>query len=136
MSSTPSITVAAPPTTYSAASQILAMMAALSGVVTDYNQGSQARTASESIGAVVEQQGIWAQAEAYQALIYSALSLFNILPVPATAASGVVTFSALSPVAQNVPIPAGTLVQTNGGIQFATTIAVVLAAGNSNISVN
>lgn len=133
---TPSITVAAPPTTAAAASQILAAMAALSGVLTDYNPGSQVRTNAEAVGSVIEQQGIWAQTEAYQALVYSALSLFQITSTAATPGSGAVTFNASSPVTQNIPIPAGTLVQTNGGTQFATTTAAILASGSTTVSVN
>lgn len=134
------ITVAAPPTTPDVASQILATMAVLSGVITDYNPGSQARTIAESVGAVVEQQGIWAQAQAYQALIYAALSLFKIAPGVAVAATGTVTFSTSRTApypgaSQNVPLPAGTIVQTNGGIQFQTTTPVILSAGVGSIDV-
>lgn len=138
--SDPTITVAAPPTTAGAASQLLALMAALSGTLTDYNTGSQIRTQSEAIGSVVEQQGIWAQAEAFQALVYSAMSLFGITAGQAVAASGVVTFSTSSagtppPATQNVSIPAGTIVQTTGGIQFQTTTAATLSAGLGSINI-
>ena len=133
------ISIAAPPSTATAASQILASMAALNGTPTDYNAGSQIRTMSESIGSVIEQQGIWSEAIAYQSLIYGALYLFGITPNLATAASGTVTFqtsvSGVMPNAsQNVPIPAGTIVQTNGGTQFQTTTAVVLIAGTTSIN--
>ena len=131
--SAPAIAVAAPPSTAAVASQILALMAAESGVLTDYNPGSQIRTESEAIGSVVEQQGIWAQAQAFQALVYGAFSLFGDTPDLAVAASGTVTFSSSAPVSQNVSIPAGTIAQTAGGIQVATTVAGILAAGNSSI---
>jgi hypothetical protein len=113
-------------------------MAALSGVLTDYNAGSQIRTQSEAIGSVVEQQGIWAQAEAFQALVYSAMSLFGITAGQAVAASGTVTFSTSStgtppPATQNVSIPAGTIVQTTGGVQFQTTTAATLSSGLGSI---
>jgi hypothetical protein len=135
------ITVAAPPSTAAAASQILATMAALSGVLTDYNPGSQARTMSEATGSVVEEQGIWAQAQAVQALVYSALSLFNISQGSSTYSVGTVTFSTSNggsppPSSINVPIPVGTIVQTNGGVQFATTTAATLVAGASSINVS
>lgn len=134
------ITVAAPPTTPGVAAQILAAMAALTGVLTDYNSGSQIRTMAEAQGSVNEEQGIWAQAQAFQALVYGALSLFGITPGTATAATGIVTFATSaggSPPAasQNVPIPAGTIVQTNGGIQYATITPAVLVAGASSINI-
>lgn len=138
-SGSPTITVAAPPTTAGVASQILASMAALSGILTDYNSGSQIRTIAESVGATVEEQGIWAQALAYQALTYSALSLFGIMPGQPVPASGVVTFmtsvSGSVPASVDVPIPAGTLVATNGGVQFQTSTAVTLSAGLSSIDI-
>ena len=134
------ITVAAPPTTPSVAAQILATMAALSGVLTDYNSGSQIRTMSEAQGSVNEEQGIWAQAQAFQALVYGALSLFGIEPGTATPATGTVSFQTaqsgtLPPASQTVPIPAGTIVQTNGGIQYATVVAASLVSGATQINV-
>lgn len=134
------ITVAAPVTTPATAAQILAAMAVLSGVLTDYNSGSQIRTMAEAQGSVNEMQGIWAQAQAFQALIYGALSLFNIQPGQAVAATGIVSFQTaqsgtLPPASQSVPIPAGTIVQTNGGIQYVTTVAAVLIAGATSINV-
>lgn len=132
------ITLASPPSTASAASQILALMASESGVTTDYNIGSQIRTLAESIGSVIEQQGVWGQALAFQALTYGALSLFGITPGVAVSASGTVTFQTGSggsppPASQNVSIPAGTIVQTNGGVQFQTTALVTLGAGSSSV---
>lgn len=134
------ITVAAPPSTDEVVAQMLSMMAALTGVITDYNQGSQIRTMATSVGSVTEQQGIWAQAQAYQALIYSALSLFGIQPGVAVPASGVVTFSTSVsgsvPASQTVTIPAGTIVQTAGGVQFQTTSLVTLVSGATSINAN
>ena len=133
-------TVVAPPSTQAVASQLLASMAALSGVMTDYNNGSQIRTLAESIGGVGEQQSIWTQALAFQALAYGAMAVFNINPYPAFSAVGQVTFSTAAsgtPPAstQNVNIPVGTVVQTAGGIQFATTSAAVLTIGSTAVTV-
>ncbi len=135
-----SLTVAAPPTANETAANMLATMAALSGVVTDYNPGSQVRTWAESIGAVTEMQGVAAEAQAIQALAYSAISAFGITPEGAVAAVGTVTFltgtGGSPPLAtQAVAIPAGTLVATNGGVQFQTTADAVLAINTSSISV-
>lgn len=135
------ITVASPPSTNDVTQQVLAMMAALSGVLTDYNAGSQVRTLSESFGAVVEQQGIGAQTLVLQAIAYSALSLFGISEAGAVPAQGSVTFSTGTggsppPATQSVDIPLGTLVATAGGVQFATTADATLQSGGTSVTVN
>lgn len=133
------ITVASPPTTIDVASAALSSMAALNGIVTDYNEGSQIRTITESVGAVVEREGVAAQATALQALGYSALSAFNIVPAVAVPAIGTVTFataaSGAPPAPQAVNIPQNTLVQTAGGIQFAVTQNTTLNQGSTGVSV-
>lgn len=135
------LTVAAPPTVTDVTSQTLASMAALSGVVTDYNEGSQVRTFSEANGAVIEQQGVWSQAQAFQAAVYGALAAFNISPYTGNPASGQVTFataigSGAPPVNVNVGIPSGTIVQTAGAIQFLTSAAATLVSGATSVNVN
>lgn len=134
------ILVPATPNTTQIATTLLGDMAALSGVLTDYNEGSQIRTLGESIGSVVEQQGIAAQAEAYQAVAFSAMSIFGITPDPALAAAGSVTFATafiISPptVTQSVTIPQGTVVSTVGGTQFQTLQAALLPVGSSSVTV-
>lgn len=134
------ITVASPPTTNDVVQETLAMMAALTGVITDYNRGSQIRTIMESVGAVVEQQSIGAQTLVLQAIATSAMTLFNIQPNPAIAAVGQVTFATGTganppPATQSVAIPAGTLVQTAGGVQFATTQQATLQPGATSVTV-
>lgn len=130
-------TIAAPPTTTDVASEALAVMAALSGVLTDYNAGSQVRTMVQAQGSIIEQQGVWTQAYAFQASIYGAMSAYNVTPYPAFSAAGVASFATSAstpPVAnQNISIPSGTVVQTTGGVQFATTSGVVLASGTSTV---
>jgi uncharacterized phage protein gp47/JayE len=135
-----SITVAAPPNTTTIATQILAAMAAQSGVVTDFNKGSQIRTLSEAQGMIGEMQGVISQAEAFQTIVYSAFTAFNIFPNPASSAVGLVTFatgfgSTAPPTNQAVLIPSGTLVQTTGGVQFVTTQNAILPAGSVSINI-
>ena len=137
MSST--ITIPSPPNTTTVAANILSYMAAQSGVVTDYNIGSQIRTNSEAIGSVEELQGISAQAQAFQAMVYSAYSAFGIYPLTAQPATGTITFltgtgSNPPPASQAVLIPAGTIVATIGGTQFNTTQAVTLLQNSTSIS--
>lgn len=134
-------TTAAAPSTPQVVSQAVALMAAQSNVPTDYNIGSQVRTLLEAEGSVVELQALSDQALAFQALLYGAMSLFGVQRATAQPATGVVTFATSFPVSgalpttQAVPIPSGTLVQTAGGIQFATTIATTLASGTAAIAV-
>jgi hypothetical protein len=135
-------TVPATPTTVQVATDIMAMMAGLSGVVTDYNRGSQVRTLTESLGSVVEQEGVSAQALALQVLAYSAMSLFGIQPnLVGTFATGVVTFSMSFPVSaapvmpQAVTVPSGSLFQSAGGIQFNTITPATLASGTTSVNV-
>lgn len=132
-------TVAAPLTTVEAATSLLAMMAGLSGIVTDYNQGSEVRTLAESIGSVVELEGIGAQALVLQGMAYGAMNLFGVPTGLATAATGVLTFATTFPVSgappatQPVSIPVGALGQTNGGVSFATTASGILTSGAVSI---
>lgn len=133
-------TVAAPPSTEDTASTELAVMAATTGVATDFNKGSQIRTQAESIGAVVELQGASVLALAIQAIAYSAMGLFSITPNGAIPAVGTVTMSTAAgtlppPATQAVQIPQGTLLQTQGGIQVTTTQLVTLLQGSGSIQV-
>lgn len=136
---TPQITVAAPPATADVLESVLAMMAALSGAPTDYNPGSQIRTMMESVGASIEQQGIGDLTLVTQGIAVGALSLFSISTAPAMQAVGVVTFSTSlaqnpPPATQAVQIPAGTIVQTAGGVQFQTTELVILPQGAISVT--
>jgi hypothetical protein len=140
MSITNEPTIAAPPTTQDTAATLLASMAALSGVTTDYNSGSQIRTWAESVGAATETQGIWTRALVFQGMVYGAMALFQIVANQGNGASGLVTFMTSllptpPPATQNVTIPQNTIVQTSGGIQFVTTQAALLAAGSSSVTI-
>ena len=134
-------TVAATPSAVQSATALLAQMAALSGTATDYNIGSQIRTAAESVGAISEQEGIGTQALALQAFEYGALSLFGISQPQAQSALVPIIFATSLPVSaapvvpQPVPIPSGTIVSTPGGTQFITYAASVLASGTSSVTV-
>lgn len=133
-------TITAPPTTNEVAAQALATMAALTGQATDFNTGSQIRTWAESVGAQVETQGIWVQALVFQGMVYGAMAMFGITPNIGQSATGTVEFLTSNlpsppPATQNVTIPTGTIVQTSGGTQFATTSAALLPAGSSSVLV-
>jgi hypothetical protein len=134
------ITVAAPPTIADVAAATLAYMAAQSGVVTDFNVGSQIRTEAEAKGSVIEMQGIIAQALAFQAAIYGAFSLFGIVPLTAQQAVGTIFIytgagASPPPATQAVLIPQGTLISTVAGLQFQTTQVATLAVGATGVSI-
>lgn len=133
------ITTPAPANTSSVAAQGIAWMSGQSGTTTDFNKGSQVRTFFEAFGSVEEIQGYISQAQAFQALVYSAYQAYNIAPLTAQYATGQVTFltstgSNPPAAAQSVSIPKGTIVQTIGGVQFTTTQSVVLAQGSTSIT--
>lgn len=133
------ITVAAPPTTEEVAADIVVWIGGQSGVLTDLNNGSQIRTDSEAIGSVTEMQGVIAQAEAFQAMVYAAFAAFNIFPLLARPSIGTVTFitgSAANPPVATSPIliPALTIVQTLGGIQYQTTANAVIPTGATSVT--
>lgn len=133
------ITIPAPPSTVQTAANILSFMYGQSGVISDYNVGAQIRTISEAIGSVDEMQGVASQAQALQAIVYSAYTAFGIYPITAAPAVGFVTFNTgtgITPplAAQSVAISAGTIVQTVGGVQFQTTQSVVLLQGSTSIT--
>lgn len=132
-------TVAAPPSNTDLVAQFLSTMSALSGVVTDYNTGSQIRTLLESVGNVAQQQSIWTNALAFQALMYSAMMIMGIAPYPPFQAFGEITIQTSPtspfPINQNVPIASGTVVQTTGAVQFLTTTATTLVSGTSSVNI-
>lgn len=136
MSST--LTTAAPPTTAEVAADELAWIAAQSGVLTDLNTGSQIRTEAEALGSVVEMQSVIAQAQAFEAIVYAAWGAFNIIPrsaIPAIVDVTFVTGTEVNPPVAPAPItiPAGTVVQTVGGVQFTTVAAVTMPAGGTTV---
>lgn len=135
-SNTATLTVASPPTTAEVAVDEMTWIAAQSGVLTDFNPGSQVRTDAEAAGSVVEMQSVIGQAEAFQAMVYAAWAAFNVIPLPAFSSIGSVMF--VTGTGQNPPqaplpilIPANTVVQTVGGVQFATVENVTLPQGGT-----
>lgn len=138
MSSVP-FTVPGAPDTSLVSATLLSYMSAQSGVVSDYNDGSQIRTLSEAIGSVAEIEGVIANALATQAAVNAAYSVFGIIPATAQSSVGSVTFltglgSNPPPVAQNVVIGIGTVVGTSGGVQFQTSETVTLLSGTTSVS--
>ncbi|MDD1695084.1 MAG: baseplate J/gp47 family protein [Methanoregula sp.] len=62
------------------------------------------------------------------------VALLGLARKPATQATGSVIFSRSTTATYDITIPAGTIVQTATGIQFETTAAVTLAAGQTSVS--
>jgi hypothetical protein len=80
MSSVP-FTVPGAPDTSLVSATLLSYMAAQSGVISDYNDGSQIRTLSEAIGSVAEIEGVIANALATQAAVNAAYSVLELFPL-------------------------------------------------------
>lgn len=138
MSSVP-FTVPGAPDTSLVSATLLSYMAAQSGVISDYNDGSQIRTLSEAIGSVAEIEGVIANALATQAAVNAAYSVFGIVPATAQSSVGSVTFltglgSSPPPSSQNVVIGVGTVVGTTGGVQFQTSETITLLSGTTSVS--
>ncbi len=138
MSSVP-FTVPGAPDTSLVSATLLSYMAAQSGVISDYNDGSQIRTLSEAIGSVAEIEGVIANALATQAAVNAAYSVFGIVPATAQSSVGAVTFltglgSSPPPASQNVVIGVGTVVGTTGGVQFQTSETITLLSGTTSVS--
>lgn len=133
----PTIQISPLPVAEEIALVLIQWLFATTGTPTDYNIGSIIRTYSEAIGSVEEVEGISAQAQALQALVYSAYTAFGITPYSATGAIGNVTFSTLSsaplPTGQSVLIPSGAIIQTPTSIQFVTTSNVILVSGTTSV---
>jgi uncharacterized phage protein gp47/JayE len=141
--SSSALTAPAPPTTAQVAVRIMASMQAGSGVVTDFNPGSNIRTYSESMGSVMEIEGISAQALVFQSMIYGTYAAFGIVPESQTYAGVSLVFATSfganpPPVTSSVTIPGGTggtIVSTAAGIQFLVSETVVIPAGSSSVTV-
>lgn len=62
------------------------------------------------------------------------VALLGISRLEATAATGAVIFSRAAAATYDITIPAGTVVQTSTGVQYATIAAVTLVAGQTSVS--
>jgi len=62
------------------------------------------------------------------------VALLGIARLEASPATGAVLFSRSAAATYDISIPAGSLVQTATGVQFATTAAVILAAGQTSVT--
>lgn len=138
--SSSALSAPSPPTTAQVAVRIMASMQAGSGVVTDFNPGSNIRTYSESMGSIMEIEGISAQALVFQSMIYGTYAAFGIVPESQTYAGVSLVFATSfgpNPPTVTVPvsIPSGTICSTAAGIQFQTTENAVIPAGSSNVTI-
>lgn len=128
------------PLTSSSAARIMALMMAQTGQLTDVSSGSIVRSLAMAIGSILNITGNEFQAQATQAIAYAGFAPWGITPLPAQAATGVVTFST-SPTtpypnaSTNILIQSGTLVSTAFGVQFATTEDAIILAGTGSITV-
>lgn len=104
--------------------------------VTDFNQGSVVRTMLEASAAEVEEAYLQMFIGLKEAIPVSTYNTFGFAALEASAASGLVRFSAGAPAAADVLIPAGTQVMDSTGTKlYATQDAAVLPLGQTTIDV-
>ena len=100
------------------------MMGWFSGIcktITDFVAGSEARTKIETIAVEMETQDLAFYQAMKRAIPLSIYQAFGFSLRPAVRASGIVTFSALTPPVESVPIPKGTKVTVTGGSKVYET---------------
>ena len=129
------VSLDAPPTTPEVVLSILQAIAAQNGTITDANQGSQVRAFSSAIGATIEQQSIATQVEMVQYAVQGAFSIFGISPGLPQYSTGNVVFSLGYTATSTIYIPLDTQLSSIGGINFFTTSAASILAGQSSVSV-
>ena len=103
--------------------------------VTDFSIGSVARTMIEAVAAEIDELYIRMLIGLQEAIPVSVYNSFGFGQLAAVSAGGMVTFSAGSPVAAGLLIPAGTTVQAPAGLVTYSTLAdAVILTGTSSIS--
>lgn len=101
--------------------------------LTDFRVGSVIRTLVEASAIEMDefyQRVLYGLLEAIPVAVYNA---FGFEPIPATAATGLVRFESLAPVANEVYIPSGTAVKTDDGRRFYTLDHATITPGLSYI---
>jgi len=111
------------------------LMASVQDVITDFNIGSVNRTLLEAVALELEEIYYRTYAGILDGIPSGVYEAFGYGRRPAAPAVGNVTFSRTDPAAQDYVIAAGTLVTTETGIRFATTINAQILAGNLSVSV-
>lgn len=105
------------------------------GALNDFSSGSALRVLIEGLcfaGAEI----LYYANSLVEALVVAYLSNYGITRSLGTPASAPLTFTLIAPFNSNISIPAGTQVQTAGGILFATQSALVFPAGAISGTVN
>lgn len=103
--------------------------------ITDFTIGSVIRTLLEAVAGEVDQlyqQMLHGLLEAIPIAVYNG---FGFDTLPAVAASGLVRFTLSPPSVTALDIPQGTIVATAAGLQYVTTVAGTIPAGETTIDI-
>lgn len=104
--------------------------------ITDFNQGSVARTLMEAPAAEIEELYLQMVLGLKEAIPVSVYNSFEFDRLAATAASGAVRFSVASPAVAQIPIPIGTAVRQPGkSITYSTQADAVIDIGDTYVDV-
>jgi uncharacterized phage protein gp47/JayE len=130
-----SLTTPATPTATSIIVELLQLMAAQSGTISDFNPGSNIRTLASIMGLVMEQQNITNRVTTAQNVLSGLFSFYNLTPPSPAYATGSVTFTLPQALSTDLTILSGTQVGTTGGLAFSTIASLTLEAGSLSGSV-
>ncbi|OIO56715.1 MAG: hypothetical protein COX57_04440 [Alphaproteobacteria bacterium CG_4_10_14_0_2_um_filter_63_37] len=103
--------------------------------ITDFQVGSIIRTLLEAAAAEMEELYIQQFNSLMEGIPTSTYEAFGFSRLPASTATVTLDFSASSPVAAAVLVPAGTRARTTGGIVFTTQADATIAIGQTTVSV-
>jgi hypothetical protein len=110
--------------------EMLQLLSATSGIISDPNVGSNLRSLATTIGAIIEQQNITSRVITAQNILNLLLTAYSVSIPQATFATGNVVFTLASSLSTVAVVPQGTQVGTSGGLIYATTTALSIPAGN------
>lgn len=92
--------------------RMIAWLAGIQTTITDFLPGGKTRTKLEAVALELEQQDYQIYRAIQKAIPVALYGAFEFSVIPATRATGSVTFQSASPAAQNITIPEGTRVAT------------------------
>jgi uncharacterized phage protein gp47/JayE len=124
-----------PPSATALTIELLQLMSAATGTLSDYNVGSNIRTLATTLATIIEQQNITSRVLTAQNILNLLLTAYNVTVPQATNATGQETFTLLSPITSSLTIPTGTQVGTVGGLVFSTTESGTIPAGMTSVTI-
>lgn len=114
--------------------RMLSWFTSLTDKVTDFTIGSVIRALFEAVALELEELYTYVRREIRRAIVESAYTVFGFTKQEAMPARVELTFT-LNPQHSGFTLPAGFLVSTKDGVQFATTIDASVAPGERSVVV-